>query len=199
MERYQLRPVAITIPSFKTTLQLSLHVVQSLYTFHNPPHIFMRLSQAALVAILAATVASKPIMARTEDAKAMDEYKQCCDVRDKHEPMKVCTPPKKEDPKPEPKPEMPKPQPKPEAPKPHPEAPKPEAPKPEAPKPEAPKPEALKPHPAPPAEHKPAPAPAPVPAPEKEEKYDEYKVYTFGEEVSLKCEGGKIVVKGKAY
>jgi hypothetical protein len=34
------------------------------------------------------------------------------------------------------------------------------------------------------------PAPAPVPAPK-----DEYKYYTFGEEITLKCEGGKIVVK----
>jgi hypothetical protein len=61
----------------------------------------MRFSQAALVAVLAATVASKPIMARTEDAKAMDEYKQCCDARDKHDPTRVCVPPpKKEDDKP---------------------------------------------------------------------------------------------------
>jgi hypothetical protein len=33
--------------------------------------------------------------------------------------------------------------------------------------------------------------PAPMPA--------EYKEYTFGEEITLKCEHGKIVVKGKAY
>jgi len=57
----------------------------------------MRFSQAALVAILAATVASTPIMARTEEVNAMDEYKQCCDVRDKHDSKKVCVPPKKEE------------------------------------------------------------------------------------------------------
>jgi hypothetical protein len=34
---------------------------------------------------------------------------------------------------------------------------------------------------------KPAPAPAPKP--------EEWKYYKFGDEVTLKCEGGKIVVK----
>ncbi|KAF2829549.1 hypothetical protein CC86DRAFT_404184 [Ophiobolus disseminans] len=56
----------------------------------------MRFSQAALVAILAATVASKPIMAR-DDVKAMEEYKQCCDYRDKHDSKRVCVPPQKKD------------------------------------------------------------------------------------------------------
>jgi len=60
----------------------------------------MRFSQAALVAILAATVASKPIVARTDDVQAMDEYKQCCEYRDKHDPKRVCYPPKPKEEKP---------------------------------------------------------------------------------------------------
>lgn len=35
---------------------------------------------------------------------------------------------------------------------------------------------------------------APAPAPKQE-----WKTYTFGDEVTLKCEHGKIVVKGVAY
>lgn len=57
----------------------------------------MRFSQAALVAILAYTVASKPIVARTDDVKAIEEYKQCCDIRDKHDPKRVCVPPTKKE------------------------------------------------------------------------------------------------------
>jgi hypothetical protein len=54
----------------------------------------MKFSQAALVAILAATVAAKPIVARTVDAKAMEEYNKCCESRDKHDPKLVCIPPR---------------------------------------------------------------------------------------------------------
>ena len=47
---------------------------------------------------------------------------------------------------------------------------------------------------------KPAEKPQPKPVQKGEDKKnDEHKVYTFGEEISLKCEGGKVVVKGKAY
>jgi hypothetical protein len=53
----------------------------------------MRFTQAALVAVLAATVAAKPIMARGDDVKAMDEYNKCCESRDKHDPTLVCVPP----------------------------------------------------------------------------------------------------------
>ncbi|KAH7345791.1 hypothetical protein BKA66DRAFT_448070 [Pyrenochaeta sp. MPI-SDFR-AT-0127] len=49
----------------------------------------MRFSQATLVAILAATVAAKPLMAR-DDVKAWDEYQKCCELRDQYEPHKVC-------------------------------------------------------------------------------------------------------------
>lgn len=56
----------------------------------------MRFSQAALVAILAATVAAKPVVARTDDHKAMEEYKKCCDARDKGDHKLVCIPPPSE-------------------------------------------------------------------------------------------------------
>lgn len=56
----------------------------------------MRLTQAAVVAILAFTVAATPITARGDDVKAMEEYKQCCAYRDKYEPTKHCEPPQQE-------------------------------------------------------------------------------------------------------
>jgi hypothetical protein len=49
----------------------------------------MRFSQAALVAILAATVAAKPITARGDEPKSMEEYNKCCESR-KHNPSLVC-------------------------------------------------------------------------------------------------------------
>ncbi|OAL03990.1 hypothetical protein IQ06DRAFT_113298 [Phaeosphaeriaceae sp. SRC1lsM3a] len=52
----------------------------------------MKFTQAALVAILAATVAAKPVIARTDD-KAIEDYNKCCEQRDKHDPKLVCVPP----------------------------------------------------------------------------------------------------------
>jgi hypothetical protein len=56
-------------------------------------HAIMRFSQAALVAILAATVAAKPITARGDDIKEMDEYKKCCEERDKGDWKRICNEP----------------------------------------------------------------------------------------------------------
>lgn len=53
------------------------------------------------------------------------------------------------------------------------------------------------PAPKPEPEHKPSPPPKDEYKPEPPKP--EYKDYTFGEEITLKCEHGKIVVKGKAY
>ncbi|KNG51592.1 hypothetical protein TW65_91078 [Stemphylium lycopersici] len=163
----------------------------------------MRLTQAAVVAILAFTAAAKPIAIRSDDVKAMQEYEKCCEQRDKGDYGKVCVPPMPDTPEHPKEPEHPKPEhpkePEPEHPK-YPEEPKPEHPK----EPEQPKPEPEHPKPEHPKEpepdhpnYNPHPAPAPAPAPEPH-KPDNYGYYTFGEEISLKCEHGKIVVKGMA-
>ncbi|KAI4942061.1 hypothetical protein J4E91_010259 [Alternaria rosae] len=63
-------------------------------------------------------------------------------------------------------------------------------------KPDAEKPslvDCLRQRPAPPKEEHPTPSPKPVP------EADQHSYYTFGEEIGLKCEGGKIVVKGHKY
>lgn len=57
----------------------------------------MRLTQAAVVAILAFTVAAKPIVARGDDTKAMEDYKKCCSERDAWDHSRHCEPPKVED------------------------------------------------------------------------------------------------------
>jgi hypothetical protein len=84
-----------------STLSIALHLsfTSSIYRSNfvrdtYPLHAIMRFSQAALVAILAATVVAKPIVARTEDSKAMEEYNKCCESRDKHDPKLVCIPPR---------------------------------------------------------------------------------------------------------
>ncbi|CAN9230718.1 unnamed protein product [Alternaria alternata] len=187
----------------------------------------MRLTQAAVVAILAFTAAATPIAVRGDDAKATEEYQRCCEQRDKYDHSKICIPPKVEVPHvPEPigdgkehgdkdehddgsyKPNKPQPDPpvKPEEDKdehddggykPHPPKPQPEhpPPKPEHPTPPKPQPEYPAPQPEKEEDDKPHPAPQPKPVPEA----DQHGYYTFGEEISLKCEGGKIVVKGHKY
>ena len=81
----------------------------------------------------------------------------------------------------------------------HPAPPKPQPehppPKPEHPTPPKPQPEYPAPQPEKEEDDKPDPAPQPKPVPEA----DQHGYYTFGEEISLKCEGGKIVVKGHKY
>ncbi|CAG5161358.1 uncharacterized protein ALTATR162_LOCUS6014 [Alternaria atra] len=94
---------------------------------------------------------------------------------------KYPTPPKPEQhpPPPPPKPEHPPPPPKPESPAP---------PKPQSEHPTPPQPEKEN-------DDEPQPPPQPKPVPQA----DQHGYYTFGEEISLKCEGGKIVIKGHKY
>jgi hypothetical protein len=72
---------------------------RSTFAQHNPitHYVTMRFSQTALIAILAATVAAKPVLARGDDVKLMEDYKKCCDVRDKEDPKRVCVPPSESD------------------------------------------------------------------------------------------------------
>jgi hypothetical protein len=52
-----------------------------------------------LAAILVATVAAKPIVTRSDDTKAPDDYKKCCEERDKWDSKRVCEPPSKPTPR----------------------------------------------------------------------------------------------------
>ncbi|CAG5184163.1 uncharacterized protein ALTATR162_LOCUS10942 [Alternaria atra] len=53
----------------------------------------MRFSQAVVIAAVAATVAAKPIVARSDNVKAWDDYNKCCEIRDKYDPKHACVKP----------------------------------------------------------------------------------------------------------
>lgn len=78
---------------------------------------------------------------------------------------------------------------------PKPESPIPPKPQSEHPAPPKPQPEHSAPQPEKENDDEPQPPPQPKPVPQA----DQHGYYTFGEEISLKCEGGKIVVKGHKY
>jgi hypothetical protein len=52
----------------------------------------MKFSQATIIAFLAATAVAKPILARGDESKSMDEYNKCCESQ-KHDTSLVCVPP----------------------------------------------------------------------------------------------------------
>lgn len=58
----------------------------------------MRLTQVIVATSLAFTVAAEPILLPKLDVdlKLWDDYKKCCDLRDKHHAKLTCNPPKKE-------------------------------------------------------------------------------------------------------